>query len=934
MSHPSPLFARVAQAVSPRFRLVREVASGGMGVVYEAEDLELRRRTAIKVPRPELFTAAFAARFVSEARALAAVRHPNVITIFDARATDGLSLLFMEFVAGPTLQQRLAGGPLPAATVRSIAVQLASALHAVHARGIVHCDVKPANIVLEDDHALLSDFGIAALADTTEVTAVREAPRAGTPAYMSPEQRAYERPGPASDIYSLGLVLREALTGLGPHEWRELPAGAAQQLPSDPELSPLISAMLATDPAARPTARAMLRALDRPGTGSRLRRAVAIALGALAAVLLLSAAAVLGPEFVGRLGGVPQPLADIAIGAIEAGGDSALASRVPQLIEKNLEWFAPLRLARPPATDRSTARARRVASGSVALQGTLVSAELAVRDQDGRLVEMVSASGSASAIQEFACALTDSLMRKVFRPRYVEYSSFDQCRVSDVQAANSYFKGIEDFRTGDWAAAEQHFNAALERDPGMLEAAWELMITQRFQRKDEVPILRRLLAGRDSLPPFYGALVEAQLTPELHLRFDRYQQVVRHYQRTSKALLLYTNEAFHRGPLIGRRLAQAVDTMRKLALVDPDMDHTSVYDISIWGSIRLGDQDAAWEDYSRRKRLSGPGDRYAPFQRLAIWARFNPGWAHLVQRWAFRDPDAATMVSLTELTRLGTWFDIPAMQDDLGGVLVRHGTDLTQRSAGVLAQATSRIMQGRVSEGLALLDTAAVMLASAELRLQQHEWPVLLAALGLPVPPGRVEEGRAALRGEQRDPDLAARASWALGLLALSTSDTAEATHRLRELEALASRAMVAARLAPLLAAHVIDNPRASLDTTAGIFLLDSVATRLSPFARAVTYLGRARWQRALDDPDAADRELLWYENADQVGWPIGAPQQGEVDAVLSPYARLLRGEIALERHDPAACRLLQRVRELWHDAEPAMQPLVARAALARARCR
>ena len=170
-----------------------------------------------------------------------------------------------------------------------------------------------------------------------------------------------------------------------------------------------------------------------------------------------------------------------------------------------------------------------------------------MRAPDGTLVEMVKARGSADALQEFACGLTDSLVRKVFRARYVEYSSFDQCRVGDIQAANSYFRGVDAFRVGKWAEAEQQFNQALERDPGMLQAAWELMIAQRFQRKDDGPILHRLLAGRDSLPPFYVALVEAQLTPELHARFDKYQEVVRNYQRASKSLLLYTNEACPRG---------------------------------------------------------------------------------------------------------------------------------------------------------------------------------------------------------------------------------------------------------------------------------------------------------------------------------------------------------------------------------------------------
>lgn len=910
-----------------------------MGVVYEAVDTHLhQRRTAIKVLRPDRFTAASAERFVTEGRALAAIRHPHVVTLYDALATDGLSLLIMEFVEGPTLQQRLQQGPLPAEKVRALGLQLGSALAACHARGIVHCDIKPSNIFVEGDRALLADFGIASLVGPDNSLTTDEWFGCGTPFYMSPEQRIGARPGPASDIYSLGLVLLDSLTGIGP-AWPD--SRMTRNLPphdTSGALAPLIEAMLAEDPEQRPTAEAVVHWLSRPDERTRRRRIVTAALGGVAALLLVLAAIVFGPEIratAQRGIGPPAPLADIAIGSIDTEGDLELAHRLPQLLEKNLEWFAPIALARPhDPGDRATVSARMIADGAVIRQAASLDAEFSVRSADGTLVEVLRARGSADRLQELACALTDSLIRKVFRARYVEYSSFDQCRVGDLQAANSYFRGVDAFRVGQWAAAEQQFNLALERDPGMLQAAWELMIAERFQRKDDVPILRRLLAGRDSLPPFYVALVEAQLTPDLHQRFDRYQEVVRNYQRASKSLLLYTNEAFHRGPLIGRRMSQAVDTMRKLALVDPDMNHTSVYDISIWGDIRLGNRDAAWTDYARRKRLIGPGDRYAPFQRLAIWARFNPRWAHVVQWWAFRAPDSTTRAALTELTRLGTSFDIPAMQHDLGRVLVRTGTDLNQRTVGVLAQAMSLVMQGRTMDGLALLDTAATMLSSPEMRMQQREWPVVLDALGIPVPRSRVDSAVAWLREAAAGSRLASRARWMLGLHALTVHDTVAAIHWLDQLQQSSDTSEVAARLSPLLAAHLLTSPRAALDTTKVIFLLDSVSTRLSPFTRAVTYLGRARWQRALDDPDAADRELLWHENADHVGWLTGPPQQGEVDAVLSTYTRLLRGELGTERHDPAACRHLRRVRELWRDAEPAMQPLLDRAAGAEARCR
>jgi hypothetical protein len=105
----------------------------------------------------------------------------------------------------------------------------------------------------------------------------------------------------------------------------------------------------------------------------------------------------------------------------------------------------------------------------------------------------------------------------------------------------------------------------------------------------------------------------------------------------------------------------------------------------------------------------------------------------------------------------------------------------------------------------------------------------------------------------------------------------------------------------------------------------------MGPFARSLTYLARGRWYDALGEADAADASWTWYENSDLTGWPVGAPQQGEVDAMLAPYARLLRGELAARRGDPgAACPHLSRVREEWRGAEPAWAPLQERLGRAR----
>ena len=916
--------------MAPRYRVDAVVAEGGMGVVFQAWDTELRRKVAIKVLKPELATAVLAARLVREAQAQARLRHPNVITIYDAGQADGLWLIFMEFVEAPTLQGRLEGGPLSLDETCRLGQEIASALGAAHREGIVHRDVKPSNIFLDGGRARLGDFGIASVEDEGDTTLTGPGQFVGTRKYMAPEQFALQVVDARADVYALGHVLLECLTGLHPgaaptpeERWKAVP------VPVEPALRRM------TEPRVQDRASSaqwVIKALDKATKKGRARGFWWLAGAATTAVA--AALIIIIDDWTG-----PAPVADLAIASFADAGGGSVGSRLAELVGSKLEWFPFISVSQPDGSARKR-RARFMVEGSVeaAVNGLpTVSVTLDVRDSSGQRYQSITTRGDTADLQRLACAVADSIVRKVFSEQYVQFSSFEDCRVGDDQAMKEYFVGMGAFRRGDWEGAERQFRKALQRDPGMLQPAWELMVARRFQREDFTVDLRRLLAARDSLPAFYVALVEAQLTPNLHERFRRYEAVVRQSRGVPKAMLLYTNELFHRGPLIGRSIGPTVDTMEALAKDDQDMHHTSVYDISMWGNIRLGRKEQAWNDFNRRKTLVDDTDRYGRFQRLAIWARFNPWWAHAVQGLLFRQPDTTTLAALTELSRLGTYFDIPGIQDDLGAVLVRNGSTLEQRATGFIGRGTSAVMRGQTTAGLALLDSGAARLVSNEMWLQQREWPVMLAVLRIPVDSGRLSPARAWLEEEVRNGRGGPRAMWTLGIDALGRGDSARSMTLLGALRAMSDTSEVARRLAAILAALQLGpgHPQAALDSTEIIFLNDSVSSKLSPFTRAVTYPARARWQLALRRTDSADRELLWYEGADQDGWPMGAPQQGEVDAVLSVLARLERGVLASERGDPAACRHLPRVRELWRHAEPSMAPLVARAdsAMARSDC-
>jgi serine/threonine-protein kinase len=218
-----------------------------MGIVYRATHLALDRPVALKViARQFADDEGFRDRFLRESRLAASLDHPAVVPIFDAREEDDELIVAMRLIAGGDLKKRIkAGGPLPAAEAVGLLGQIGAALDAAHAAGIVHRDVKPHNILLEGERAYLTDFGLAkALGDSGVLSGTSVV---GTVEYMSPEQWRGEQVGPAADVYSLGCVLYESLTGVVPYARRG--GDAEPELPQG--LDAVIERAVAKDPAER-----------------------------------------------------------------------------------------------------------------------------------------------------------------------------------------------------------------------------------------------------------------------------------------------------------------------------------------------------------------------------------------------------------------------------------------------------------------------------------------------------------------------------------------------------------------------------------------------------------------------------------------------------------------------------------------------------------
>ena len=214
----------VPQLIAGRFRIEREIGTGGMGTVYLATHLDLERPVAVKIIRPEFAADAdVSERFLREARTMAKLRHPNAAMIFDAgNLPDGRHFIVMEFVEGETLSQSLAReGRFSFSNAIDIATQICDVLEEAHRLGIIHRDLKPSNILLGKRGVCVLDFGVAkVLASSAESTATHASTGSGqligTPRYMSPEQCLGQRVGARSDLYSLGVLLYEMLAGRPP----------------------------------------------------------------------------------------------------------------------------------------------------------------------------------------------------------------------------------------------------------------------------------------------------------------------------------------------------------------------------------------------------------------------------------------------------------------------------------------------------------------------------------------------------------------------------------------------------------------------------------------------------------------------------------------------------------------------------------------------
>ena len=281
---------RLRAQLSDRYQVERKLGAGGMAAVYLANDLKHDRQVAIKVLHPELAATIGGERFEREIKTAAKLQHPNILGMFDSGNADGLLYYVMPFVEGESLRDRLdRETQLPVEDAIQITLEVADALGHAHAKGIIHRDIKPDNVMLSGGHALVADFGIARAAgeSSTNQKLTSTGMSLGTPTYMAPEQSVGEVVGPTADLYSLGCMLYEMLAGEPPfsgkngamimakHAMEAVPSVRIVRQSVPEEVEQAIFASMGKVPADRPqTAAAFMDILGIPMGATATRRVV------------------------------------------------------------------------------------------------------------------------------------------------------------------------------------------------------------------------------------------------------------------------------------------------------------------------------------------------------------------------------------------------------------------------------------------------------------------------------------------------------------------------------------------------------------------------------------------------------------------------------------------------------------------------------------
>lgn len=918
------LIERLRRALAPDYDILEMIAGGGMGVVFAARHRRLDRKVAIKILRPELATAVAAERFLAEGRLLARLSHPNILPVHDAGEADGLLYYVMEFVEGETLAERLERGPLAPGDALHLARDLLGALSTAHASGVVHRDVKPANVFLRRGRALLGDFGIARWREEQGQRFTLPGELIGTPKYMAPEQRDGAPATARADVYAAGLVLYEASVGKRWPSDQEPEGGEWGRVPA-PLVGPLRKA-LALEPGNRwENAAAFAAELERrPFSRRKLVWLAAPALGALLTWAMWPAA---GPPESAR--GYPLDIATFATRGGASSAEAALGDSVAVLIRRLLSGMPDFDVRAPGERGRSPPAVS--VGGAVTVSGSqleVLAQESGAAAQDHETISVLR-RGPTGTWPQLAEAVASELVFKLwqraerdpfFPERAIPKNPADRARLA---------KAEQYFSQGRWEEARMAYQAL--DSTCLLCTLRSIDIGRWFGQPRDSAGLALLRRSEASFPEHYRSLIHAILAP-FPARLDTLARVSQRYAGFYLAPFEYADELFHRGPLNGELRANAVEPLRTALRYRPNFAPAREH--LTWLLLSDGDSSSAKESLDallQQPILSGLAAALPTLRKLGFhWRYLSPDSARRYTARLLRTAQIIQYPGAAAGARLLMTMDAPSGAVELGGMFQEWRERADAALPGLLGQLFGYAALGQPDSVRVVGKRFARLGADDSYGLLALELEAVLRSLD---PDSALMHGSdlpadlARVAARTAEPQLRRRATWALGLLAARRGDRAAVA---------AARTPLGDEPPPGMLGRILDAAAAGRADPSGALALlpaiPSLAAELEypdPLADAVVRLLRADWLQRTERRPEALRTLRWHEHSQILGHLTGPPQAGELAWALGTLARWKRREVlaAMGEENAEWCRVNRAIARIWAGGAPVFQ---TRAGLAR----
>jgi serine/threonine-protein kinase len=955
------VIAALRRGLGDRYRVEREIGRGGMAAVYLAHDVKHSRPVALKVLHPDLTSALGADRFVREIQTIAGLRHPHILPLHDSGEVDGYLYYVMPFIDGESLRDRLTReAQLSLADTLGIAANIADAIAYAHRRGVIHRDIKPENILLYESHAILADFGIARAIESSRTRLTATGVAVGTPAYMSPEQVVGDAAiDGRSDIYSLGCVIYEMLSGRSPFDGPSAPAMLTRRLIEEPprvrdarpevpvEVDEMIARAMARTPENRfATAADLVAALrrvqlassttlrERAHTAGIVRRKVVVA--AIVSVALVAGASALIARL--RSPVAPSAAAIAVLPLSPVTPDSALSRLGRELaitLSANLDGVDGIRtadaltvLANAPISERPSSQADIIAlarrlgvssalNGTVLRLGDSVRVDLALHPANGGdAIAKVSVTALADDITALTNSATWALLREIWRKGGAPTPSLASVTTRSIPALRAFLDGERQIVEGRWRTAPEAFERAFTEDSTFWLAYWRYAFARDYWNAGVDSAIRaKYVQHRAELPERDRLLIEVGMADSASVRYERAKAVAERFPNYWPAWWMLSEYLAHDSPLSGTSSRDLRAALEHTLSLNPRM--TSGWQHLFWEA--LWERDTVLSQrvldeltklrYDSVSRGESGFDELAHFRYLDALARANNGRGPPDS--SLVEPGLRLFASMTGpippygFALSAAQYGFPREQVGFSRQVIARGVSPQMVTAQQYAIAVGQAARGSWDSSVVTLDTFVARVSDPGAALVRYRVAVAGAWLGAIAPDSAAKRRTAAVADSARlAPATRAEIAWLDGLLAFARRDSSGLASARRALSVTDS--VTAPMLGRSLAAfgHALAGDRGRAADSLEALEWERVERGWSrfrsdahPFLTAIDRLAAGRWLRERGDAARAARLLTWHE---AIIVPQRETRHANVMVQGLAYLELARATEAMGRADLA----------------------------------